>query len=68
MRAFKPAATGLLVGLAIQLQKRLSLHSQLHLRVALENLRITLPEQLGHPLVCAHSSGAHKRPVCKSIV
>jgi hypothetical protein len=49
----------LLVGLPIELQQKLTLHLQLHLRVLLEDLGVTLTQQLGDPFV---GNAASRKP------
>ena len=56
-----------LVGRPIELQQRFALHLQLHLRVLLEHFRISLPEELRHPLV-RHAAGAQARRVGRAQV
>jgi hypothetical protein len=40
-----------LVGVPVDLFQRLALHLKFHLRILLEDLRVALPKQLGHPLI-----------------
>ncbi len=44
--------TLLLPCLTVQPPQSFAFHLQLHLRVLLEHLRITLSKELGHPLIC----------------
>ena len=59
LRVKTPAA---LIRLPGQLLQRLPFHLQLHLRILLEHLGVSLPEQLSHPLV-RHTAGAQARGV-----
>jgi hypothetical protein len=48
------------VGLAVDFLQSLALHLQFHLRILLEDLRVTLAKHLGYPLV-GYSSGTQAR-------